>query len=64
VPVGKLKEKNMRKNIFCILKSMKKGAGSGVGFGTRSRSTPKKCHRSPTLLKILENIRGILNNST
>jgi hypothetical protein len=36
-PVGKLHEKNMKRNIFfTVLKSLKKEAGSGVGSGSGS----------------------------
>jgi hypothetical protein len=39
VPVGKLKEKIWKKNIFwASLKSMKKEVGSGVGSGSESGS--------------------------
>jgi hypothetical protein len=49
MPVGKLQEKNMKKNMkkkivfFASLQSMKKGVGSGSG-------SARKCHGTPTLL--------------
>jgi hypothetical protein len=46
VPVGKLKEKNMKKKKFASLKSMKKGVGSrvgsGYGSGSEARSISKR----------------------
>jgi hypothetical protein len=54
VTVGKLKEKNMKKNFFASLKSMKKVVGSGVGPDPLVRGSDPE-------IRIRTNMSRILN---